>query len=58
MEDVSWASIIPNAGHAINIEEPNEYNRIVGEFHSQVNSGRWPMRDSRAISNSIKGIKP
>jgi hypothetical protein len=55
---VPCASIIPNAGHAINIEEPDEYNRIVGEFLSQVNSGRWPMRYSRTISKSIKGIKP
>jgi pimeloyl-ACP methyl ester carboxylesterase len=51
-------SIIPNAGHAINIEEPDEYNRIVGEFLSQVDSGRWPMRDPRAISKSITGMKP
>jgi hypothetical protein len=51
-------SIIPNASHAINIEEPDEYNRIVGEFLSQVDSGRWPMRDPRAISKSITGIKP
>jgi pimeloyl-ACP methyl ester carboxylesterase len=50
-------SIIPNAGHAINIEEPDEFNRIVGEFLSQVDSGRWPMRDPRAISESITGIK-
>jgi len=39
-------------------EEPDEYNRIVGEFLSQVDSGRWPMRDPRAISKSITGIKP
>jgi hypothetical protein len=51
-------SLIPNAGHAINIEEPDDYNRIVGEFLSQVNSGCWPMRDSRATSKSIKGMKP
>ena len=51
-------SIIPNAGHAINIEEPDEYNRIVGEFLSQVDSGRWPLRDPRAISKSITGISP
>ena len=50
--------VIPNSGHAINIEEPDEYNRIVGEFLSQVDSGRWPMRDPRAISKSITGIKP
>src|SRR3981189_2181167 len=49
-------SIIPNAGHAINIEVPDEYNRIVGEFLSQVDSGRWPLRDPRAISKSITGI--
>jgi hypothetical protein len=25
-------AVIPNSGHAINIEEPDEYNRIVGDF--------------------------
>jgi hypothetical protein len=50
-------SVMPNAGHAINIEEPDEYNRIVGDFLSQVGSGRWPTRDSRALSTSITGIK-
>jgi pimeloyl-ACP methyl ester carboxylesterase len=50
-------SVMPNAGHAINIEEPDEYNRIVGDFLSQVESGRWPMRDPRAVSTSITGIK-
>ena len=50
-------SVMPNAGHAINIEEPDEYNRIVGDFLSQVESGRWPTRDSRAVSTSITGIK-
>ena len=50
-------SVMPNAGHAINIEEPDEYNRIVGDFLSQVESGRWPIRDPRAVSTSITGIK-
>lgn len=50
-------SVMPNAGHAINIEEPDEYNRIVGDFLSCVESGRWPMRDPRAVSASITGIK-
>ena len=48
---------MPNCGHAINIEEPDEYNRIVGEFLSQVESGRWPQRDPRAVSASITGMK-
>src|SRR4051812_38103282 len=51
-------AVMPNCGHAINIEEPDEYNRIVGDFLAQVDSGRWPMRDPRAISNSITGMKP
>jgi pimeloyl-ACP methyl ester carboxylesterase len=51
-------AIMPNSGHAINLEEPDEYNRIVGDFLAQVDSGRWPMRDPRAISASITGMKP
>jgi pimeloyl-ACP methyl ester carboxylesterase len=50
-------AVMPNAGHAINIEEPDEYNRIVGDFLAQVESGRWPSRDPRAVSTSITGIK-
>ncbi|MBR0875190.1 alpha/beta fold hydrolase [Bradyrhizobium tropiciagri] len=50
-------AVMPNCGHAINIEEPDEYNRIVGDFLAQVESGRWPMRDPRAVSASITGMK-
>ena len=50
-------AVMPNCGHAINIEEPDEYNRIVGDFLSQVESGRWPLRDPRAVSASITGMK-
>ncbi|MEA2935610.1 MAG: hypothetical protein QOD74_2256 [Variibacter sp.] len=49
-------SIIPNSGHAINLEAPAEYNRIIGDFLAQVDSGRWPTRDPRSISNSLTGI--
>jgi pimeloyl-ACP methyl ester carboxylesterase len=49
--------VMPNAGHAINIEEPDEYNRIVGDFLAQVESGRWRSRDPRAVSTSITGMK-
>jgi len=50
-------AVIPNSGHAINIEEPEAYNRIVGDFISQVESGRGPLRDPRAVSASITGMK-
>jgi pimeloyl-ACP methyl ester carboxylesterase len=50
-------AVLPNSGHAINLEEPEEYHRIVGNFLTQVDSGRWPRRDPRAISASITGMK-
>ena len=51
-------SVMPNSGHTINIEEPDEFNRLVGDFLAQVDSGRWPMRDPRSQSTSITGIRP
>jgi pimeloyl-ACP methyl ester carboxylesterase len=51
-------AVIPNSGHAINIEEPDAYNGLVADFLAQVDSGRWPMRDPRAVSDSITGMKP
>ncbi len=50
-------AVMPNCGHAINIEDPDEFNRIVGAFVARVDAGRWPARDPRAISASITGIK-
>jgi pimeloyl-ACP methyl ester carboxylesterase len=51
-------AVMPNCGHTINLEAPDEFNRIVGEFISLVDSGRWPHRDPRAASASITGIEP
>jgi pimeloyl-ACP methyl ester carboxylesterase len=50
-------SVMPNCGHTINLEAPDEFNRILGEFLAQVDSGRWPMRDPRAVSPSITGME-
>ena len=50
-------SVMPNCGHTINIEAPDEFNRIVGDFMAQVDAGRWPTRDARAMSASITGMK-
>jgi pimeloyl-ACP methyl ester carboxylesterase len=49
-------SLVPNCGHTINLEAPDEFNHILGEFLAQVDSGRWPMRDPRATGKSITGI--
>jgi pimeloyl-ACP methyl ester carboxylesterase len=50
-------SVMPNCGHTINIEAPDEFNRIVGDFIAQVDAGRWPTRDPRAMTTSILGMK-
>jgi pimeloyl-ACP methyl ester carboxylesterase len=51
-------SVMPNCGHTINLEEPNEFNRILGEFLAQVDSSRWRTRDPRSINRSITGMEP
>jgi pimeloyl-ACP methyl ester carboxylesterase len=49
-------AVMPSSGHTINLEEPDEFNRIVGTFIAQVDSGRWLNRDPRAQSASITGM--
>ncbi len=48
--------VLPNSGHAINLEEPALFNQCVDDFITQVRSGRWPMRDPRAVSQSLTGM--
>ena len=50
-------SVMVNCGHTINIEDPDEFNRICGEFFAQVDAGRWPERDPRAATGSILGVE-
>jgi pimeloyl-ACP methyl ester carboxylesterase len=50
-------AVMPNCGHTINIEDPDQFNRIVGDFIVQVEAGRWPKRDPRAMSASITGMR-
>ena len=50
-------AVMPNCGHTINLEDPDQFNRLVGDFIAQVDAGRWPRRDPRALANSITGIR-
>lgn len=50
-------AVMPNCGHAINLEDPDEFNRIVGAFLAQVDAGRWPARDPRVVTESITGMR-
>lgn len=49
-------AVMPNCGHTINLEAPDEFNRIVGDFLAQVDAGRWPSRDPRALQASLLGM--
>jgi hypothetical protein len=48
--------VIPNSGHAVNIEEPAAFNAALADFLAQVDAGRWPMRDPRAVNQTITGM--
>jgi pimeloyl-ACP methyl ester carboxylesterase len=47
--------VMPNAGHLINLEEPDAFNRQLADFFHAVDVGAWPQRDPRALAGSILG---
>jgi pimeloyl-ACP methyl ester carboxylesterase len=44
--------VLPNCGHAINLEEPDLFNRAVLDFLTAVDAGRWPRRDPASQTGS------
>jgi pimeloyl-ACP methyl ester carboxylesterase len=48
-------AVMPNCGHAINLEDPDVFNRHLDEFFQAVELGRWPVRDPRAMIATILG---
>ena len=44
--------VIPKSGHAINLEEPDLFNRAVLDFLTAVDAGRWPSRDPASQTGS------
>jgi pimeloyl-ACP methyl ester carboxylesterase len=44
--------VIPNAGHTINLEEPEAFNRALLDFLTAVDAGRWPRRDPASRTGS------
>jgi pimeloyl-ACP methyl ester carboxylesterase len=50
-------TIVPATGHAVNLEEPDFFNRITAEFLAQVESGRWRPRDPRSLNKSTMAKK-
>ncbi len=50
-------AVMVNCGHTINIEDPDTFNALCGAFFAQVDAGRWPERDPRAVTGSILGVE-
>jgi pimeloyl-ACP methyl ester carboxylesterase len=48
-------AILPRSGHAINLEEPQLFNRLLEDFFHQVEAGRWGARDARSTIPSVYG---
>ncbi len=50
-------AVLPGTGHALNLEEPALFNRLVGDFWHLVESGRYAARDPRSVSAGVIGGK-
>jgi pimeloyl-ACP methyl ester carboxylesterase len=46
----------PQSGHTLNLEEPDAFNRALGEFFVAVDNGRWMARDPRSVAGGIIGF--
>jgi pimeloyl-ACP methyl ester carboxylesterase len=52
-----WAGLamLPRTGHCVNLEEPDAFNRLVLDFLTLVEQGRWAKRDPRTLVTSPYG---
>ncbi|RVX38802.1 pimeloyl-ACP methyl ester carboxylesterase [Nonomuraea polychroma] len=50
-------AVLPRSGHTLNLEEPDLFNRTVGDFLAAVERGAWGRRDPRSLSASTTGIE-
>ena len=48
--------VFPKTGHVVNLEEPDLFNQVVGDFLSRVDAGRWLPRDPRTRTPKIAGL--
>ncbi len=44
--------VIPKAGHTINLEDPDAFNRAVLDFLTAADAGRWPRRNPASLAKS------
>lgn len=48
-------AVLPGCGHALNLEEPETFNRLVAEFVESVDEGTWRPRNPLTIAKA--GVK-
>ncbi len=61
MLPASGLVVLPKTGHVVNLEEPDLFNLLIGEFLAFVEAGRWRARDPRSRSAEgmpLFGTKP
>jgi pimeloyl-ACP methyl ester carboxylesterase len=46
-------AVVPWSGHLVNLEEPDFFNRLLLDFLTLVESGRWRPRDPRSAKLSV-----
>jgi pimeloyl-ACP methyl ester carboxylesterase len=49
----SGLEVLAKTGHTINLEEPDRFNRALGEFFAMVETGHWLPRDPRSSPGEI-----
>jgi pimeloyl-ACP methyl ester carboxylesterase len=49
-------AILPRTGHACNLEEPERFDELAGDFLARVEAGRWEPRDPRSLAKSTTGM--
>jgi len=49
--------MVPRTGHAVNLEEPDAFNRQVQEFFGIVERGKWTARDTHAAGGGLIGSR-
>ena len=45
--------VVPNSGHALNLEEPELFNDLIRTLVGAAEAGAWPTRDPRSRSASM-----
>ncbi|MGH8669159.1 MAG: alpha/beta fold hydrolase [Burkholderiales bacterium] len=53
----SGLAVLPCSGHAINVEEPEAFNRLLADFLAAVELGAWRSRDPRSVGAAILGMR-